>query len=159
MRMFFAAALAAALAVPALAAAGPISVSDAQVRASLGGSANSAAYMTIRNAGGAPDQLLGVDCACAAKTELHLTRMAGGMAMMAPSGPITVPAHGDVAFSPGGYHVMLTGLKAPLVNGRSQPMTLRFAHAGEMRVSFAIRTQIRGPGAPAPSGMAGMKGM
>jgi copper(I)-binding protein len=157
MRKVLAAAIAIGSAFTSPALAGPISVTNAQVRASLGGSTNSAAYMTITNAGGAADQLVGVECACAAKAEIHVTRMSGTMTSMAPSGPVSVPAHGSVVFAPGGRHVMLTGLKAPLVDGHSQPMTLRFAHAGSLRVSFAVRTNITGE--PARSGMKGMGGM
>jgi periplasmic copper chaperone A len=143
-----------ALAAPSLAApaaarphpgaAKDIVVSQAVVRASLGGSPNSAAYMTIDNRGGRPDRLVSVDCACADQAQVHLSRMAGGMMTMEPAGPVVVPAHGRVSLAPGGLHVMLMGLKGPLVDGRRQTMVLTFERAGPMRVGFQVRARILG---------------
>lgn len=136
----------------AVAATAPITVSNAQVRASLGGSTTSAAYMTLTNHTDRPDRLIGVDCACAARAEAHLTRIQNGVASMAPAGPVSVPAHGQVRFSPDGLHVMLTGVKTELKAGHVQPMTLHFEHAGDLTVRFAVKAQISG-------GMGGMQGM
>lgn len=140
-----------ALAAPALARkAGPITVSDAVVRASLGDSPNSAAYMVITNTGARPDRLVSVSCPCAAEVQVHITRNTGGVMSMEPAGPVVVPAHGRVAFSPDGMHVMLMGLKGRLVDGARQPMTLRFEHAGPVTASFQVRARITGGGMGAP---------
>jgi periplasmic copper chaperone A len=153
--------LAAALAVSsaAIAAPGAIVVSDAEVRASLGGSTNTAAYLTISNTGSEPDRLVSVVCACAAHAEAHATGMKGQMMTMAPAGPVVVPAHGKVTFAPGGLHLMLTGLKAPLVDGRSQEMTLRFERAGEVRARFQVHARIVGGAMGGMQGMGDMPGM
>jgi copper(I)-binding protein len=68
--------------------------------------------------------------------------MSGSMMTMAPAGPVTIPAHGRVEFAPGGLHVMLMGVKRPLVDGHRQVMTLTFAHAGRVEASFAVRERI-----------------
>jgi copper(I)-binding protein len=147
-----------AASTPAVAGPGAIAVSNAEVRASLGGSANSAAYLTITNTGSEPDRLISVACDCAAQAEVHATGMKGQMMTMAPAGPVVVPAHGHVTFAPGGLHIMLTGLKAPLVEGRDQEMVLRFEHAGPVRARFEVHARIVTPMAPMP-GMEGMPGM
>jgi hypothetical protein len=134
--------LAIAVAAAAGARKGDIGVSDGQVRASLGGSANSAAYMVIDNRGARPDTLVAVSCACADKAEAHISRMTGQVMTMAPAGPVVVPAHGRVVFAPDGLHVMLTGVKRPLVAGHRQAMTLRFAHAGAITANFEVRERI-----------------
>jgi periplasmic copper chaperone A len=137
-----------AIAVAAAAAQkGDISVTDGQVRASLGGSSNSAAYMVIANRGARPDTLVALSCACADKAEAHVSRMTGQVMTMAPAGPVVVPAHGRVVFAPDGLHVMLTGVKHALVAGHRQAMTLRFAHAGAITANFEVRERITG-GAP-----------
>jgi periplasmic copper chaperone A len=138
-----------AIAVAAAAAThkGDISVTDGQVRANLGGSANSAAYMVIENHGSRPDTLVSVNCACADKAEAHISRMVGQVMTMAPAGPVTVPAHGRVVFAPDGLHVMLMGVKRPLVAGHRQAMTLRFAHGGAVTANFEVRERITS-GAP-----------
>ncbi len=140
---------AAALALLALAPAswaethGPITVSSGQVRASLKGSPNSAAYMVIANASDRPDALLAARCACAQSIDIHKTEETGGMSMMASAAPVAIPAHGQLAFRPGGYHLMLMGLKGPLRDGGQQDITLVFQHAGAVRTGFAIRATIR----------------
>jgi hypothetical protein len=51
-----------------------------------------------------------------------------------------------VAFRPGGLHLMVTGLKAPLKEGAAQEMTLRFERAGTVKARFAVTSRI--PAAP-----------
>ena len=139
-----------------------IVVSGGQIRASLGGSSNSAAYMTITNAGPRPERLLSIACACAAKAEAHISRMDHGVMTMAPTGPVTIPAHGRVVFKPSGLHVMLTGVKGRLVDGRGQTLLLRFEHAGAVSASFQVRARIL-DASPEPArhagGMSSMPGM
>jgi copper(I)-binding protein len=133
---------------------GDITVSSRMVRTSFGTAPNSAAYMVIANAGAAPDKLVAARCACAASVDIHETEDMAGMSMMNSAGPITIPAHGQVIFHPGGLHLMLTHLKRPLVEGRAQDITLVFQRAGTIRASFDIRAQI--PAAPMPA-MPGMR--
>jgi copper(I)-binding protein len=121
---------------------GDITVSSRVVRASIPGSPNSAAYMVIANAGAQPDALVGARCACAAKVDVHKSEDMHGMSMMLPAGPVVVPPHGQVLFQPGGYHLMLTGLKEPLRDHGQQEITLVFKRAGAIRASFRISAQI-----------------
>ena len=43
---------------------------------------------------------------------------------------LEIPAGGSVQFKPGGYHIMLMGLKAPLKKGDMIMLQLKFEHAG-----------------------------
>ena len=143
--------IAAALATagPALAQevkAGPLTLGDLAVRASIGKLATSAAYLTITNAGKTPDKLLSVDCACAAMAMMHRSENKGGVSSMAMVDSVDIPAGGKAVFSPDGLHIMLTGLKAPLKAGGMQRMTLRFEKAGEVKASFHIRDVIPAAG-------------
>ena len=106
-------------------------------------------------AGAAPERLLSVECACAASATPHRTETKGGMSAMDAAGPLVVPAHGKLVFSPNGLHIMLAGLKSPLKAGGMQEMTLRFEHAGAVKAGFHIKDVI---GAPAGA-MADMPGM
>ena len=122
--------------------AGDLTISSLAVRATPPGVPNSAGYMTIANAGAKPDKLLSVSCACAARVEAHMSHVMNGQAMMMPAGPVNVPAGGKVAFAPGGLHLMITGLKAPLVDGGMQELTLKFARAGTVKAGFHVRAKI-----------------
>jgi copper(I)-binding protein len=145
-----------ALARPTHARPNPITVSGGEIRVSLGGSPNSAAYMTIANDGPRPDRLLSVACDCAAQAIPHLSEMKAGVMTMRATGPVVIPAHGRVVFAPGATHIMLTGLKRPLIAGNGQDMVMRFEHAGVVRAHFAITDHI---GAHAGGAMDDMPGM
>jgi copper(I)-binding protein len=105
-----------------------------------------AGYLTIRNAGPA-DRLLGASTPAAARLELHNVERDGEVMRMREVTAIPVPARGSVTLQPGGLHLMLIGLTAPLVAGETIPVTLRFERAGEMRVMLAV--QAAGARAPA----------
>jgi copper(I)-binding protein len=125
--------------------AGALTLSDLAVRASLGAVPTSAAYLTIANAGDAPDRLLSVDCACARMAMVHQSRITNGIASMEMVGPVVIPAHGKAVFSPTGLHIMLTGLTGTLKAGALQPMVLHFEHAGAVKAGFHVRDVIPTP--------------
>ena len=113
-----------------------LTVAQPEVRASLGNAPTAAAYLTVRNAGGAPDRLVGAECDCAAMVMAHNTIVDDGVARMAHEPAVTIPAGGVVAFQPGGLHLMMTGLKAPIRAGTQVTITLRFEESGPMPVVF-----------------------
>ncbi len=101
-------------------------------------SANGAAYMTLVNKGKAPDKLVAVSTPMAMKAEVHTHTMEGGvMRMRRVDGVELVPGQPAV-FKPGGLHVMMMGLKEPLVEGKSYPLTLTFERAGTVEVTVRI---------------------
>ena len=100
-----------------------------------------AAYLTIKGTGSA-DKLVAAAAptSLVKTTELHKTLMdSGGMMSMKPVKSITVPATGAVSLKPGGYHVMLSNLKKPLVAGTTFPLALTFAKAGKKTVTVTVR--------------------
>jgi len=128
---------------------GSISVSNPWARASAGRAANGAVYFTIANKGPSADRLTGVEAAVARKASLHSHTMSGGiMRMRAVKGGLTVAPGSRLYFAPGGTHVMLMGLKAPLKAGESFPLTLIFQRAGRMTLHVPVRPI--GAGAPGP---------
>jgi copper(I)-binding protein len=138
-------AVAAAAAAACTQGAPQIAVEQPEIRASLGNTPTSAAYLTLRNSGSAPDRLVGADCACADMVMSHQTSTAAnGVASMAHEAAVTVPAHGSAVFEPGGRHLMLTGVKAPIRAGDKVTITLRFETSGAMPVVF---TAVDTPGA------------
>jgi hypothetical protein len=127
--------------------AGDLTVKDAVMRPTPGGSTNTAAYLTVENGGKAADTLVSASCGCAAKVEIHEMSMAGGvMRMRRLDQGVVVPAGGSVALKSGGSHVMVMGLKAPLVSGQTVPMTLTFAKAGKVTVPFRVAAAMGGHG-------------
>jgi copper(I)-binding protein len=135
----------AGLAATASAQGSAIHVTRPQIRASLGNVPTAAAYLTLHNMGPA-DRLVGASCACAAAVTLHTTVNQGGVARMVEEKSVALPAGGQVSFAPGGRHLMLTGLKAPLRAGAKADIVLRFEKAGAVTASFTA-TDTPGGGA------------
>jgi periplasmic copper chaperone A len=137
-------ALGAASSAGAQVKAGDLTISGAQVRAVAPGVANTAGYLVIANGGARADKLVSASCACARSVDIHLSHVMNGLAMMMPAGPVEIPARGQLAFAPGGYHLMVTGLKSPLKDGGSQAITLKFEHAGAVTVPFEVKAKVGG---------------
>ena len=106
---------------------------------SSGMSANGAAYMVIENHGANADNLLGVSSDVAEFVEVHKTEMQDGIMSMKPVASIEIPAKGEVELKPGGFHVMLIGLKKDLIAGEKISLVLKFEQAGNVRVEAEIR--------------------
>lgn len=113
-----------------------ITVTDAWARATAPGQSTGAVYLTITNRGGA-DRLVAVDSA-GGSAMLHHNAQEQGVARMRTLAELAIPAGSSVTLAPGGTHIMLGGLAAPLVAGQSLPLTLRFAAAGPRRVDVAV---------------------
>lgn len=118
-----------------------ITVTDAWVRESPMVERAGAAYMVIQNGGSAEDRLLAATTNAAATVELHESKEMNGMMTMEPVEAIVIPAGGQAELKPGGLHVMLIDLQAPLAAGDEVSLTLRFERAGEMTVTAVVREQ------------------
>ena len=106
-----------------------------QFRATVGSMSSSAAYLSITNHGAMDDRLLAVESRLALKTELHTMEVTNGvMKMRQIDGGIAIPAGKTIQLAPGGFHVMLIGLKAPLSGGENYQVTLVFEKAGKVEL-------------------------
>lgn len=134
-----------------------ITVDGAWARASVGAMPDGVAYVHIVNTGGAADRLLGLSTPVAAKAELHETKTSNGMMTMRPVGPLPVAPAESIEFMPGGLHIMLVGLKHPLKQGETFPLTLSFEHAGAVQATVTVaRANAMGMGGMDQGAMPGM---
>lgn len=119
-------------------------------RATPGGSHVGVGYMSITNKGTAADRLVSASSPAAEKVQIHEMAMQNGVMKMRelPNG-LPIEAGKTVALAPGGNHLMLVGLKAPLKQGDKIPMTLNFEKAGKVDVVL----DVQGVGAQQPGGM------
>ena len=104
-------------------------------------SPNGAAYFRIENHGQVSDRLVSAQSPIAGRAEFHTHEMDGGMMKMRRVPSVEVPAQSEVTFEPGGLHVMLPGLKKPLVAGERFPLVLEFEKAGTIEVSVEITSR------------------
>jgi periplasmic copper chaperone A len=114
-----------------------ISVDSAYARATAPGQPAGGGFLTLVNAG-ADDRLVSASSEAAASVELHVMSMRGDVMQMRQVDAIAIKAGQTVELKPGGYHLMLMGLKAPLKAGSSFPLTLKFEKAGEVTVSVKV---------------------
>lgn len=120
--------------------AGDISVSAPWARATIGTSRPATVYFTIRNSGGAPDELLEARTPVAGRAELHETRMLNDVMQMASIPALAVGAGQTVTLSPAGYHLMLMDLKQPLTEGSTFSLSLSFKSGGTMDVVVPVQS-------------------
>lgn len=114
-----------------------VAVRDAWARATMPGQPSAAVYLTIRNSGG-PDRLESVSSAIG-NAAVHESSTSGGVMRMRPVAAVEVPAGSTVSLRPGGTHIMLRGLGAPLAAGSSFPLRLDFQRSGTKDVEVAVR--------------------
>lgn len=100
---------------------------------------NGAAYMTITAQGGAGDRLVAAASPAANRAELHTHIMDGNVMRMRQVQGIDVKPGETATLKPGGLHVMLLGLKQPLVDGQSFPLTLTFEKGGRIDVEVKVQ--------------------
>jgi copper(I)-binding protein len=105
-----------------------VDIQGAWARATVQGQKASGAYMqlTAKDA----TQLVRVSTPVAGVSEAHEMKMEGDvMKMRALNQGLELPAGKAVELKPGGIHIMLMDLKAPLVKGSTIALTLVFKNA------------------------------
>jgi len=116
-----------------------IEVTDAWARPTSGAGQVSAAYLIVRNEGTAEDRLIGASSEAARQVTVHSSSNEVGIARMRRlENGLAIPPGASVKLKPGGNHMMLEGLKAPLAVGESIRIALRFERSGEKIVTVPI---------------------
>ena len=77
----------------------------------------------------------------AKKAGLHTHLMKNGVMKMRPVKAIEVAPGEPTVLKPGGLHIMLKGLKAPLAEGANFPLTLTFENAGSIEIQVKVQKQ------------------
>jgi copper(I)-binding protein len=134
--------LMAAAAVPVLAeppAQSELVARDAWVRQPPPGAQVGAAYLTLSNIGHRQLTVTGFDSPVAAAAMLHVTQLESGQSRMRPQAALALAAGETVVLKPGGLHVMLHGLKQPLVPGQHIPLVVSLADGRTLTVSALVR--------------------
>ena len=129
-----------------------VQVTNAWSRATPGGAATGAVYFTLASPGG--DTLTGATSPSARTASVHEMSMDGTvMRMRALPGGLKLPPGQPVTLQPGGYHLMLEGLTAPLRQGETLRLHLTFAQSAPVDVTATVAgIGASGPGSGAMSG-------
>lgn len=119
-----------------------ISIIDPYVRLAPPGTKTTGAFMTIKNASDKDIQIVKADSPAAHATELHNHINDSGIMRMRQVREIALPAKGEAVLKPGGYHVMLIDMKAPLKEGDKVAITLGFSDGGTKTIEVPVKKPI-----------------
>ena len=124
-----------------------VTVTDAWARATVQGQKATGAFMKITAKDSA--KLVGVSSPVAGVVEIHEMKMDKDVMKMSalPHG-LELPAGKAVELKPGGYHVMLMDLKAPLTKDTTIPLTLTVQDAKGVKSTVELKLLV-GMQAPA----------
>ena len=118
-----------------------VAVEGAWARATVQGQKATGAFMKLTAKDGS--RLVSVSSPVAGVTEVHEMKMEGDiMKMRALTGGLELPAGKAVELKPGGYHVMLMDLKAPLLKDATIPLTLVFKDAKGVETTTEVKVPV-----------------
>lgn len=120
-------------------AADAVTVENPFARAVPPGQPNSAAFMTLVNTSDVDHSLKSATSPVAATVELHTHTNNNGVMEMRQVEQIAVPAKGRAELKPGGFHIMLIGLKQDLTAGEKAQLTLTFEDGSTTTVDAPIQ--------------------
>jgi copper(I)-binding protein len=103
-----------------------VSVSDARLVLPAVKGNPGAIYFTVHNDSAADRTIRGVTVKGAGSAMIHQTTKTNGMSEMHEMPQAKVPARGELAFAPGGFHGMALELDDALAKGGATDVTLRF---------------------------------
>jgi copper(I)-binding protein len=119
-------------------AADNVTVQDPYVRLAPPNAPATGAFMVIKNNGEKDVKVLKADNPASRVTELHTHLNENGVMKMRPVPGIDVKAKGQAVLQPGGLHVMMIDLKAPMKEGDMVPITLTFDDGSSKRVDAKV---------------------
>jgi copper(I)-binding protein len=98
-------------------------------------------FRVIENRGKSPDRLIGGRTPLADSVEIHRSDMTDGVMRMRALDALDLPPGAKLQLRHGGegVHLMLVGLRKPLVVGDKFALTLRFEKAGEREVDVWVQ--------------------
>ena len=120
------------------AAADMVTVNEPYVRLAPPNAPATAAFMVIKNAGDKDVKVVKADNPASKVTELHTHLNENGVMKMRPVAAIDVKSKGEAVLKPGGLHVMLINLNAPMKEGDIVPITLTFDDGSSKKVDAKV---------------------
>jgi periplasmic copper chaperone A len=122
-------------------ASAQISIDNAWTRSTVPGQKATGAFMTI--ASEKPLALVKASSTLIKNVEVHEMKMEAGVMKMREVKAIDVVPGKVTELKPGGYHIMLMGLEAPLVAGSKVPLTLTFRDKNNVETKVNIDADVR----------------
>lgn len=125
-----------------LAAQAQVKVEDPWVRATVAPQKATGAFMQLTS--DKPARVVAASSPVADMVEIHEMKMEAGVMKMRAVDALPLAAGQAVALKPGSYHVMLMGLKRPIMAGATVPLTRTIEGADKQRSTVEVKAQARG---------------
>ncbi len=122
---------------------GNVVVHDAWLRVPLPAQDQTALFFVIENHGSAAKAIVSASSPSAAKIEMHEAKMDPSRKMMSmtPVARIPVPANGMATLKPGGFHMMVFGLKSRPMAGMTFPVSVTMDDGTTIAVTAMVRDE------------------
>lgn len=118
-----------------------VAVKDPWIRATVPQQRSTGAFMQLTAP--AATRLVQARSTLADAVEIHEMAMSGEVMQMREVQAIELPAGKAVELKPGGYHIMLMGLKQQVKTGETVPLTLVFEGADKKRQTLDLQMPVR----------------
>ena len=133
-----------------------VSVQDPWVRATVPQQKATGAFMQLTSP--AAVKFISASSPLTPSVEVHEMAIQGDVMRMRQVQSVDLPAGQAVELKPGGHHIMLLDLKAPLAEGATVPLTLLFKDAAGKSGKIELQVPVRALTSPAaPAGGHGHK--
>jgi copper(I)-binding protein len=130
-------AIAAVLLAVSAAAGAQVRIDHPWARPTVAAQTSTDVYLSITSVGGG--RLVEASSPLAASAEVHEMKMDGDVMRMRRIDALPLPAGRPVELKPGGYHLMLFGLKAPVKAGEAVPVKLVVEDAKGRRETVDVK--------------------
>ena len=118
---------------------GSLKIGNPWARATPPTAPSGGGFLTVNNTGTTADRLVSATSPAAGQIQIHEMKMDGTiMRMRELENGLEIPPGATVALAPGGLHLMMMGLKAPLKEATRVPVTLVFEKAGKIDVELSV---------------------
>jgi copper(I)-binding protein len=124
--------------------AAAITIEDAYVRHMPPTQTVTGAFMVFKNASNSDRAVVSAQSNVADKIELHTHIHEGGVMRMRQVEKIDIPAGGEVILKPGGFHVMLIGLKQTLGLGQMVEIQFNFDDGSSEQIQAEVKSVMNG---------------
>ena len=122
-----------------------VKVEDAWVRGTVASQKVTGAFMRLTPSTDA--RLVSVSSPVAGVVEIHEMAMENDVMRMRQMPSLALPAGKTTELKPGGYHLMLMGLKEPVKGGATVPLKLTFEDASKKTFTQEIDVAVKALGA------------
>ena len=119
-------------------ASGGLTIHDAWIRNAIG-APTAGVFAVVENTTCENRAIVRASAGIADKAQLHGTKLTGTTMEMFPVKELVVPAESKVELKPGGFHVMLFGLRRPPAAGDTVALTLRFDDGSTATAMASVR--------------------